>query len=287
MSEMNFTVDPGKCTGCETCVRDCPSASLAMLDGTPVVARFGEKSCIKCQHCLAVCPEGAVSIFGKNPEDCGTVKTLPQPEEVASLYQFRRSCRQYKHKTIAKSKLDALLGMLRWTPTGHNDRGLHFSVVDDVGAMDGIRSFIGSALLQMVHTDTLPPAFRWVKMRRSNLEQGADIVFANAPHIIVASVRDDSLCKEIDPIIALAQFETMAQSFGLGTTWCGFAYWVFQLFEKDARKLLRIPEGHSIAYVMLFGEPDVEYPRSTSQEPPGITLISETHAANQGGSNDR
>ncbi len=271
---MKFHVDIEKCTGCGSCVRDCPAAALEMRGDTPAVARFGEKTCIKCQHCLAVCPEGAVSIFGKTPADCGTVRTLPPPEQVASLYQFRRSCRQYKHANIDRTKLDKLLGLLRWTPTGHNDRGLHFSVVDDVDAMDGIRSFFASSLFEMVKADSLPPAFRWVKMRRAKLEQGGDIVFANAPHIIVASVSDESLCKEIDPIIALAQFETLAQSLGIGTTWCGLAFWVFKLFDHDAHKLLQIPDGYSIAYVMLFGDPAVVYPRSTSQESPGITRIS-------------
>ncbi|NLB68337.1 MAG: 4Fe-4S binding protein [Lentisphaerae bacterium] len=272
---MNLIIDTEKCIGCGSCVKDCPANSLEMNNGIPGVARFGEKTCIKCLHCLAVCPEGALSIHGKTPEDCGTVRTLPQSDEVASLYQFRRSCRQYKHANVSEEKLRALQDVLRWTPTGHNDRGLHFSIVSNVETMDQIRSFVRTSLLEMLENNTLPAPFKWVKLRRAILQAGGDVVFSNAPHLIAVSAKDDSVCREIDPIIALAQFETMAQSLGLGTTWCGFGFRAFSLLEKDSRRILRIPDGYSLSYVMLFGEPDVHYPRSTAQDPPPVARISE------------
>lgn len=37
-------------------------------DGSVSMEIQGEE-CWRCQHCLAVCPQGAISIFGKKPED--------------------------------------------------------------------------------------------------------------------------------------------------------------------------------------------------------------------------
>lgn len=272
--EMNFAVDESKCISCGKCVADCVASSLQMVAGKPEVARFGDKTCIGCQHCLAVCPTGAVSIFGKTAEDCVAVRApTPSHERLASLYMSRRSCRHYKKDPVALDKISSIMDVLKWSPTGHNDRGLHFTVVADTAKMDEIRAFFGRELLDGLVNDTLPPEFKWVKLRRARLERGDDIVLTGAPHMIVAATRDDSLCKEVDPIIALTQFETMAQGHGLGTTWCGLAFFVMSLFKEESRRMLQIPDGYSISYAMLFGERDVSYPRSTAQNQHSLAII--------------
>ncbi len=62
--EMPFAleVDPGRCTGCATCVDVCPKGvySLYRLDGREKssVARF--EDCCQCTACVKQCPEGAI-----------------------------------------------------------------------------------------------------------------------------------------------------------------------------------------------------------------------------------
>lgn len=52
-------VDPDVCTGCETCVEECPSEAISMVDD---VAKVDEELCVECGLCVDACPSGAISI---------------------------------------------------------------------------------------------------------------------------------------------------------------------------------------------------------------------------------
>ena len=51
--------DPTLCTGCGTCVEQCPVSALTMSDGLP---RVDAASCIACFCCQEMCPEKALSL---------------------------------------------------------------------------------------------------------------------------------------------------------------------------------------------------------------------------------
>ena len=56
---MPAKVDEDKCTGCETCVAECPSEAIKMADEKAVV---DEETCIDCGVCVDACPEEAISM---------------------------------------------------------------------------------------------------------------------------------------------------------------------------------------------------------------------------------
>ena len=56
---MPAKVDGEKCTGCETCVSECPSEAITMADEKAVV---NEETCIDCGVCVDACPEEAISM---------------------------------------------------------------------------------------------------------------------------------------------------------------------------------------------------------------------------------
>ncbi len=56
---MPAKVDKEKCTGCETCVSECPSEAIKMVDEKAVV---NEETCIDCGVCVDACPEEAISM---------------------------------------------------------------------------------------------------------------------------------------------------------------------------------------------------------------------------------
>ena len=109
------------------------------------------------------------------------------------------------------------------------------------------------------------------RFEKSMLE-GYDFVFRNAPHMIVAAFPKDAPCGSFDVSIALTQFDLYAQSLGVGTLWCGFAYYAFQ-YNRGMRSLLQLPPGYKVGAVMLFGPPAVEYPRATDPEPYKVIRI--------------
>jgi len=55
--------DPSRCTGCGTCVEQCPASALTLVDGLPVV---DPRVCIACYCCQEMCPEKAIEL--KKPE---------------------------------------------------------------------------------------------------------------------------------------------------------------------------------------------------------------------------
>ncbi len=56
---MPANVDKEKCTGCETCVSECPSEAISMVDEK---ADVDPEACIDCGVCVDACPEEAISL---------------------------------------------------------------------------------------------------------------------------------------------------------------------------------------------------------------------------------
>jgi 2-oxoglutarate ferredoxin oxidoreductase subunit delta len=56
------TVDTVRCTGCNLCVRACPSDALLLADGKARMRTEGVVQCMACGDCIAICPDGAVAL---------------------------------------------------------------------------------------------------------------------------------------------------------------------------------------------------------------------------------
>jgi ferredoxin len=56
---MPAKVDQEKCTGCETCVSECPSEAINMAAEKAVV---DVENCIDCGVCVDACPDEAISM---------------------------------------------------------------------------------------------------------------------------------------------------------------------------------------------------------------------------------
>jgi len=56
---MPAKVDVEKCTGCESCVAECPSEAISMVDEMACVSA---DACIDCGVCVDACPVEAISM---------------------------------------------------------------------------------------------------------------------------------------------------------------------------------------------------------------------------------
>lgn len=56
---MAAKVDEEKCTGCETCIEECPSEAIKLVDG---VAKVDPELCTDCGICVDACPVEAISM---------------------------------------------------------------------------------------------------------------------------------------------------------------------------------------------------------------------------------
>ena len=262
-----ISVDASKCTRCGRCIADCIVQVIARgKDGIPSLPEKFEKHCMHCQHCLAVCPTGALTCDGHAPENCVPTGPLPDDTHMMNLIRPRRSIRTYTQENLPPEVMEKLVASLRWIPTGCNDHRLFFTVVDDIAKMEPFRTRMMKIMRFLIKSGILRVVYPGAKRFEKALLAGKDFVFRNAPHMIVVASPKDAPCGKFDASIALTQFDLYAQSLGVGTCWCGFAYYAFTL-NRGMRSLLHLPRGYKVGAVMLFGPSAVDYPRATDPEP--------------------
>lgn len=265
---LNFKVDEGLCNRCGLCSLDCPSRIIEQVGkNLPKIEEHNESSCIQCQHCLAVCPTAAVSIHGRNPSDSLAVSAdkLPDFEQMSLLMRSRRSIRYYKDCNVDPALIAKLLATVSNAPSGVNSRKLTFRVIDDKAVMQKLREQVLTKLKTANEAGKVPASLSYLMNAvPAYFEHGLDIIFRNAPHALIVSASTDAPCPGEDVPLALAYFELLAQSAGLGTVWWGMLK-MFLIALPDLKPLLGIPEGHNY-YGMLFGLPDIHFPRTVQRD---------------------
>ena len=267
-------INKEKCTRCGACIKDCIAYSIeAGSDLFPQAANGGEERCLECTHCMAVCPTGAISINGKNADNALN-PALPDSDEVLGLIQTRRSIRQYKSEDISPEVFEKLKSMLPNIPTGCNTNTLHFAFVETRSAMDSIRNYVRVKLLKLLNSSFMPKLANKFAKYKTAFENGEDVIFRDAPHMVVVSSHIHAPCANVDPIIALSYIELYAHSLGLGTCWCGFAQACFKLLPRLS-EMVQIQDEYKPVYVMLLGYPAVKYHRTTQPESFPVTEITE------------
>ncbi len=267
MNSLQFVVDDARCTRCGECVRDCPSRIIRQEGrALPAIPTELEAQCIQCQHCLAVCPTAAVSILGRNPDLSLPLApgSLPTPDSVIRLVRGRRSVRRYRDANVDPVLLKTLLSALANAPTGVNRRELTFTVIDDKDVMQRFRERL-LAGLRAAAANHSPDAMAFIaRVVPAWFEQRVDIVLRGAPHVLIVSAPPDAPTPREDVALALAHFELMAQSSGLGTVWCGMLKIALETLP-ELKPVLGLPADHHY-YAMLFGLPAVTYPRAVQRD---------------------
>lgn len=264
---LRFKVNAGRCTRCGLCVRDC-IGEIIKSDGKglPRIARAEEGDCLRCQHCLAVCPTGAISIFGKDPRDSEPLGPgrLPALDSMLRLVRGRRSVRHYKNDNVDRALLRRLLRAVANCPTGVNQRELTFTAIDDKAVMQRFRMKTLAALAKSETVKRLPEGSYILDAPGAYAKRKEDIIFRGAPHVLIVSAPPDAPCPHEDVTLALAYFELLAQSAGLGTVWCGLLKMTLEALP-ELKKPLGLPEKHAY-YAMLFGIPAIRFARTVQRD---------------------
>ena len=265
---LNFKIDESLCTKCGLCVGDCPMRIIDMKAGqVPSVSPAKEIACIACQHCLAICPTGALSLMNLSPKDSIvlTKDSFPSPEQMSTLIKGRRSVRQFKQENVRPELIEEMLSVVANCPTGINRQDLVFTVVDCKEFMDDYRNKLMEDLFQAAQLGAIPERYDYLKkMIFLWKRNGIDVIFRTAPHFLIVSASTYAACPEEDVNLALAYFELLANSNGIGTTWCGTLKMALEILPKY-KKRINLP-ATSFYYPMIFGIPAVKYRRTVQRD---------------------
>jgi nitroreductase/NAD-dependent dihydropyrimidine dehydrogenase PreA subunit len=273
---LNFTVDIEKCISCGQCASDCPAMIIAMVDNLPIIPKELEQYCIGCMHCVAVCSEGAAAILGYLPENGQeySAENLPQPAAMERLIKGRRSIRNYQDRNVDRGLIEKLLEVASHSPSGHNNRGILYTLIDDKGVLFDLREEAFTALESLVAEGALPDGMEmFADILEAWKSSGKDILFRGAPHLLIASASDENASPLHDCMIALTTFELYANSCGLGTIWNGLALLTLAELVPALREKLGIPKEHTLGYAMGFGLPALNYKRTIERGMPTVNRI--------------
>ena len=272
-----FSVDRSKCIHCGKCINTCSGMVLKPdQDGCPEMQsfeRFGWRGCWRCQHCLAVCPVGAISIFGKKPEDSLPMPPKEMGEYMEQLVASRRSCRRFLDKNVESKVIASILSAMAAAPTGGNAMGVEYTVIDDKDRVDAIRKAAYAKMdadaKRHIYTHSFSD-FYYGKMKESEKTvRKGDLLFCGAPHLFIAHERcvgkwaEDS---KANCHLATAYFELLCNAYGLGTTIMSYSAEVLNELAPEARAMLHIPTDHYTGLIVGFGYPEIPYARGVQKD---------------------
>lgn len=268
--EYTFTVAPG-CTKCSACSHVCPSGIIVMTAEGPTLPNA--RICIRCGHCVAVCPVAALDL-SLTPL-AGQKKIAAQlaisPEQAEQFMRTRRSVRCYRKAEVATEKLEQLLNIAHYAPSGGNSQSVSYVVIKN---SDTIRKLSQLTFGWVEQQAEVNPNFRkYATLVKAGRELGNDIVFRGAPAVIVAvGVRKMQTTRDSGHF-CLAYAELFAPTLGLGTCWAGFFEMSTAEYRKEVYDILGLNEEQMVVGALMVGYPKYHYKRMVDRDPLNLTLI--------------
>ena len=266
-------VDLGKCEKDGACVDVCPMGILGLHEEKGPVVRVGlGQFCIGCGHCVAVCPHGALDNV-RNP----LAGQLPlegfkrvEPLQAAVFLRSRRSIRRYKSDPVPRQTLLRLLDIARYAPSGHNNQGLSYLVVDDSESISKISGIVVEWMRGLVKAGSKLAISSHMPGIIKSFERGEDRILRNAPALIAAMAPKSSITGQVSTFLALEYVELYAPALGLGTCWAGFAQACARQYHP-LPEFLKVPEDKAVTGMMMVGWPRHEYHRLPDRNPLDVT----------------
>jgi len=269
-----FTIGEDKCNFCGACVDEC-SPRIIAKDGQkspPYMVANGEEDCLRCGHCVAVCPYGAVRIDIMAPEQCEPLKRvrLPNAGQVELLLKSRRSIRSYRDEPVPRDKLEKLIDIARYAPSGHNSQPVQWLVVENAQETRRMGGLVVEWMRAIV--ESKPEMAAGMRFDRivEQCDAGYDYILRGAPHVIVAHAdKANAVMAPTASVIALTYLELAAYAMGLGACWAGYFHFACGSY-KPLQEALSLPEGHQVHGAMMLGYPRHRFSRIPMRNAPSI-----------------
>lgn len=279
-------VDIDNCNKCEACADECQFYNFG--SGNLCFDYAMDEYCIECGKCVAVCPENAIKLKIHKEEilkDVPTKEELPSFDSLLKLFQSRRSRRQFEDKPVPKELIEKILNDVgRYSPTGHNQETVFFTVVQDREILKKLSEECTNQVRNLVRTfedpqarknleAAFPPAMikkieevlPSFKRALKRIKQGKEVWRWDAEIIIIHSPKD-ALTAIKNCALAACHIMLAAETLGLGTCSLGYITYFFNEF-KPVGKIVKLPSRHIAAYTLAIGYPKARYYRIPARKP--------------------
>lgn len=267
-------IDESKCNKDGICASECPTAIIRLRDKNsfPAIIAGREESCLICGHCVAVCPTGALSHTRVPIEACPPIeKELVLNEKQAIQFlRSRRSIRVFKDKEVEKEKIEKLIEVARYAPTGSNSQLVEWIVITNKDKVHRLAGMAVEWLRNVVAGKTQRVVLPYMPAIIAAWDVGYDAILRNAPALVVAYAPKEASNGMVDPTLALSYLDLAAPPMGLGTCWAGLLQGAL-LASPQLKQELGLPAEHPFHYPMMLGYPKFRYHRLPERTPPKIT----------------
>ena len=253
-----ISINKELCISCGVCARVCPAGSIEQNKGEePQINE--EARCVTCGQCDAFCPKDAIvsEYPGEYPaQDFAGVKDV-SPKELGKCLQRRRTTRHYKSNPVPREKIEEILEVIRYAPTGGNAQPVHWTIISDQDKLKAIGDAVAKYLKVAVEKMPDSPYKEIFGNLAAAYEDGHNVITWGAPHLIAVSTDEEAISGDADGIIAMSWFEIAIQTYGLGCVWLGLIK-MAALNSPEVASLLALPEKTKLQYTMVFGEPSLK-----------------------------
>ncbi len=254
------------------CAAVCPAKLINMTpEAFPLPVDDIGDLCIRCGHCVAVCPSGSLRHAELPLEQCQSVKTelLLSSDQTEQFLRNRRSIRNYCNQDVSQDKLQQLIELARYAPSGHNSQTGEWLVLTNRDELNRLINHVGDWMRWMlVH---MPEFATYLHMDKAleRMEEGEDVVLRGAPALIIAHAPENDLMAPATCTLALSYLELAATGMELGGCWAGYFSAAATSFPP-LKKELGLPDGHRCFGAMMIGYPKFRYHRLPERKSPPI-----------------
>ena len=269
-----IVIDEEHCKKDGLCAIECPAVIIRVNKetGFPEMVPGGEERCLLCGHCVAVCPHGALTHKHCPREECPPIdpKLALTEQQAEQFLRSRRSIRHYQDKPVEREKIQRLIEIARYAPTGSNSQLVHWLVIDDKKRIKELAGLTVDYYRCLLREEPAAASYASLPRAIAAWDAGYDAVLRSAPALVVASAPQEAYNGMVDVTLALCYLELMAPVLGLGTCWAGMLQRALRA-APGVKEALGIPAGHPHHYPMMLGYPKVKFYRLPQRKPPRIT----------------
>ena len=271
-----LNIDESKCKKDGICSSVCPGNFIRLKDGDgyPEMVPGGDEFCLICGHCMAVCPNDALRHELIPIEDSPPIKKelLINEQQAVQFIRSRRSIRVFKGKPVETEKIQRLIEIARYAPTGTNSQMVEWVVFNDKKKINNLAGLVAEWIRDIVdnNPENAPYPIERLRLFLATWDTGSDVILRNAPALVIATASEEVGNGIVDPTIALSYLELTAPILGLGTCWAGLLR-RGMLNSASIREAVGISDRYPHYYPMMLGYPKFKYYRVPERKPPVIT----------------